>query len=268
MDVNNMLQELDKLFAENKISEVGPFLEKAWKQAAEAGDFGACITIVNEQIGFYRSTCEYDKSLAACGQAFELIEKMNLKGTIPYATTMLNVANAYRACGKCQEALTYFKEVEAVYEKQLGKKDFNIASLNNNIALLYQELGDYDAAVGCLKKALDVALSYGDAAASEIAVTYTNLGVSFSRLGKHKEAKEALHAALSYFGKINETGYHYSAALAGLGEVCFAEGEYDEAVGYYESAASELEKVFGKNQNYELMQKNIEMVKKACESKK
>lgn len=260
MDVNNMLAGLDRLFSENRISEVGTYLENAFAQAAAEQDISACLTILNEQIGFFRSTCEYDKSIDYSNQAVFLLDRIGMQGTIPYATTLLNVANAYRAAGRLDEALEYFKQVETIYDEKLQTDDFNIASYNNNVALLYQEMGDYNNAVLCLEKALQVALKYEDAA-SEVATTYTNLGASLLKLGRTEEAKEKLHAAINQYNKIGETGYHYSAALSAMGELCYTEADYENALKYYEDAANELESVFGRNDNYMLMQENIARVK-------
>jgi hypothetical protein len=46
-----------------------------------------------------------------------------------------------------------------------------------------------------------------------------------------------------------------------MGELCYTEADYENALKYYEDAAKELEAVFGRNDNYMLMQENIARVK-------
>ena len=64
-----------------------------------------------------------------------------------------NVANAYRAAGKLAESLEVYKEVFSIYNENIPSDDYRMASLNNNIALLYQEMNDFPMAVQHLKKA-------------------------------------------------------------------------------------------------------------------
>ena len=50
--VEEILLGLDKLFSEQKMAEVEPYLQEALQEAMNSGDFSAVITIVNELIGF------------------------------------------------------------------------------------------------------------------------------------------------------------------------------------------------------------------------
>ena len=72
------------------------------------------------------------------------MEMRGLKDSIHYATTCLNVANAYRAAGKLQESLMRYQAVFTIYEDKIDKNDMLYAGLYNNMSLLYQELGDSD----------------------------------------------------------------------------------------------------------------------------
>jgi len=66
--VDEILVGLDRLFEEQRMSEVEPYLQQALQEAMKVGDSSAVITIVNELIGFYRDTSQYDKSIYYCGQ--------------------------------------------------------------------------------------------------------------------------------------------------------------------------------------------------------
>ena len=68
-----------------------------------------------------------------------------------YASSLQNVSYAYRAAGKLAESLEVYKEVFSIYNENIPSDDYRMASLNNNIALLYQELNDYPLAVLHLK---------------------------------------------------------------------------------------------------------------------
>ena len=71
------------------------------------------------------------------------MENKGLKNTIHYATTCLNVANAYRAAGEWNTSLKYYEDVKAVYDRMLTPTDSLYASYYNNLSLLYQEMSVY-----------------------------------------------------------------------------------------------------------------------------
>ena len=149
--VDEILYGLDKLFEEQRMEDVEPYLQNALKEAMEEKEDSAVITIVNELIGFYRDMSMYEKSLYYCEQILPFMEMRGLKDSIHYATTSLNVANAYRAAGQWEVSLKYYYETKEVYDKILSPNDSLYASFYNNLSLLYQEMSDFNKAVECLK---------------------------------------------------------------------------------------------------------------------
>ena len=144
MDISQVLSKLDDLFLEQDLGKIEDFLQEQRKQAKEEQDFGALLILCNETIGFYRETGEYDKSVRMCHEAFALASSMKLEGSVAYATTLLNAANAHRAAGLLQESLDFYMQVFPVYEKHLAPDSMYYANLYNNISLLYQEMQEYD----------------------------------------------------------------------------------------------------------------------------
>ena len=94
-----------------------------------------------------------------------------------YATSLQNVANAYRAAGRKVESLGYYNIVFKIYKEQLDEDDYKFASLHNNIALLYQEMGNFLMATEHLKKALSIIEKVEDSDI-EVATTLSNLAAS------------------------------------------------------------------------------------------
>lgn len=263
--VEEILLGLDQLFGEQKMAEVEPYLQDALKEAMNEGDFSAVITIVNELIGFYRDISQYEKSIYYCEQILPFMEGHGLKGTIHYATTCLNVANAYRAAGQWQVSLQYYEEVKSIYDTMLSSTDSLYASYYNNLSLLYQEMGDFDKAAQCLKTALEIIETYGDVI--KVAITCSNLAASLLRIEEQKQAEYYLNRALQIFIEDGEQDFHYGAALSVMGELQFQKGKYEEAVKYYQKALDELEKHVGKTEYYYRTLDNLEQVKKIIERK-
>lgn len=260
MNINEVFSGLDKLFAENRISEVEKYLTRALSEAEYDNDKESMLAIENELIGFHRTTCEHDKALYFCRQALRLSKDMEIEDTVPYGTTLMNVANANRAAGNLLEALAYYKQVEEIYVNQLGPYDILLASYYNNLSLVYQELEAFDKAVDALEKALRI-IERHENAGTEIATTYANLGESLLRAGRLDEAKERLSEAIRRYQLMGERGYHYSAALAAVGEAWYRQSDYEQALRYYELAAEELYSVYGDNDTYKVILGNIETVK-------
>ena len=259
MNINDILQELDSLFAHKKIEEVEPFLLEKLQLAKESDDQNSVITIMNELIGFYRDTSQYEKSVSFCNQVIVLMKSRQLEGSIPYATTLLNVANAFRAAGLLLESRNHYQEVYELYKENLAENDFRFASLNNNLSLLYQEMNEYNESVLCLEKALKIVSKYPEAKI-ELATTHTNLAMSLLKLNRNIEAEKHLEAAFSIFEKQETKDFHYSAALSAMGEAKYKGGRLEEAAYYYEKALEEIEINVGRTKAYEITKDNLSKV--------
>lgn len=261
MDVEKILQQLDRLFAQHQIEAVEGFLLDAIGEAIRLEDTGAVITLLNELIGYYREQGETDKCLSYCEKLLQLVAQEGLAGTVPYATTLLNIANAYRAAGMLRESMMYYQQVREIYVRELDDTDFRYASLYNNMSLLFQEMGDFESACDCLERALSIAMKY-DGARIEVAVTYTNLAVSQLKLMRYEEAIENLRRAFAIFEQDEDRDYHYSGALSAMGEAQYLAGNMEESAYYYECALREIERTAGKNQAYEIVKQNLHVVQK------
>lgn len=259
MNIEHVLQQLDNLFAEHKIDKVEEFLMSKLDEAAQEGDKGAVITLMNEMIGHYREIGEFEKSVEYCSQVLSLMQKMGLEGSVSYATTLLNVANAYRAAGLLRESMAAYQVVVSIYEGNIAYNDFRYASLYNNMSLLFQEMGDYESACDCLERALGIATQYSNARI-ETAVTYTNLAVSQLKLNRYEEAIINLKRAFSIFEMDEEKDYHYSGALSAMGEAQYLAGNLEESARYYKMALIEIEKNVGKSKAYEITLQNLNAV--------
>lgn len=268
MDSKAFIEKLDSLFSNKHREKVEPFLLESLKQARAEGDDATELTILNEMIGFYRDAGLVEKDMHAVDDCKALLEKMELEGTIEYATSMQNIANAYRAAGKFDDALAAFDQVFEIYDEKLEPIDYNMASLHNNVALLYQEMDNFEKSVGHLKKALAI-IEQVDDAKYELATTYANLGTSLLRIGEAEEAEKALESALEIFEKDEVKNFHYSAALSALAAVKVNQEKYDEALPLYEEALKEIEINMGKESGaYKVTEENYKKIKEMVSGEK
>lgn len=257
LDIQKVIEGLDNLFAEKRIDKVEEYLSVNLEQALKEGDTGSAITIINELIGFYRDTSQYDKAETYCEKLLPFLERAGLKNTVHYGTSCLNIANVYRASGRLEDSLKHYQMVFEIYDMVLDKTDFRYASLYNNLSLLYQEMNAFDKACEMLKNALSIVMIYPEAVV-ETAVTYTNLAASYVKNGELDKAKEASKQGLYIFQNGLTNDYHYSAALAVAGDIRFEMKDYEKAAFYYKQAMVALSSHVGMTHAYFRIASNLE----------
>ena len=181
--MEEILQQIDRLLEENKGAQAQALMEEGLEQALMSGDRGSAVTLLNELIGFCRETGQAEKSYYYGEAVLNLLQEMGLSGTLPFATSVLNIASAYRAGGRLEDAMTCYRAVEQIYSQVLEPGDMLVASLYNNKALLYQEMGEFEAAGAYLERALEIALQHPERY-YEQASSYANLAATYLQLGR------------------------------------------------------------------------------------
>jgi len=262
--MQSLTERIDELFAQNRGKEAETLMEESLKEALEEGRVADAIPIINELIGYCRETSQKEKSYQYAELVLKLLNRMNLQGTIPYATTLLNIANAYRAGGRLEDSLNVYGQVGNIYEKNLPKDHMLFANLHNNISLLYQELGCFEQAKESLLKALAIVEKREDTV-FEVAVTYANLAATRLQLGQDNEARECFEKAIGLFEENGIQDTHYCAAVSSLATFYYKKGEYPKAEQYFLKAMEGIETHLGKNEYYYRMKENAMVCRKAYE---
>ena len=197
LDMDRILTQVDALYEQNRGEEAEQLMLQSAGEAASLGDEGARLQLLNELLGYYRETSQRERVYQTAAEAMEQAREMGLEGTVPYATTLLNIATAYRACGRLQESREYYAQVQEIYDSQLEPDSMLMAGLKNNIALLYQETGDFAAAKEKLLEAL--AIVSGRGVAYETAVTCANLASTCMQLEQKEEACDYARRSVEIF---------------------------------------------------------------------
>lgn len=252
MNIQKIIDNYDAMFGKHSIAEIENYLYQNLTEAKMTGEKEAQLTLLNEMIGFCRDTTQKDKALNYCNELKDLLLNLNLGGTVAYATSLLNIANAYRAFGMISESSKLHEQALEIYKKELPANDFRYASLYNNWSLVYQEAGEYSKACEMLQKALQV-LKYNSNTEIPQATTRVNIASAMIQTGTKEslaEAEEQLKAALDIFEKDGGRDFHYSAALVAMGDVCICKGNLSDAANYYAKGLEQIEKHTGRNANY------------------
>lgn len=260
-EIVQVLNRLDELFAESDTGKIQEFLEEKIACFTENGETDNLITILNEMIGFCRDMGQFKKGDIYCEKLFGLVNEVPYKGTISYATTLLNIANFKRAKKEYELSEKMYLQVLPIYDSVLEINDFRYASYYNNLSLLYQEMEQYKKAIKCLEKALKIAKTYANAKI-EVATTYTNMANCYLKLLDTGSAKECLQKAFDIFEQDEKKDYHYSGALASMAELCVLEKDYQKAASFYEKTLEHLARYTGKNTpQYQVVFANLNSVK-------
>jgi tetratricopeptide (TPR) repeat protein len=241
------------MFGNTSLAEIEAYLYENIQEAKRASEEAVLFTLLNEMIGFCRDTTQKEKALAYCDELLKLLKKMQLEGSVEYATALLNIANAYRAFALLQESSELFAKVEGIYKEHLPANDFGYANLYNNWALTYQESENYEEAIRVLKLALQIVDSYVDAVVPQ-ATTRTNLAATLIQMGSEECYAEAigyLQEALKIHEDLGRTDFHYGATLVALGDAYCFQKEFHKAAKAYAEGMKEIEKHTGRNENYE-----------------
>ncbi|MCM1193110.1 MAG: DUF4125 family protein [Butyrivibrio sp.] len=262
MNIQEIILQIDKLLEENKREEAEKLMQESIARAVAEQDDGSLLRLLNELLGFYRETGRHEEAYLIGDRAVAQAERMGLTGTVPYATTQLNVANAYRAGGRLKESLEKYLQVQEIYRQQLSPDDMLAAGFQNNFSLLYQELGEYGKARECLLKALQIVKEKGSS--YELGVTYANLAATCVQLEQMEEAGEYAAKSMEVFEKAGIMDSHYGAALSALGAWHFHRREYGEAGDAYRRAMELVERCNGRNHAYLRLKENAEECKRRC----
>ena len=252
MNLEKILAQYDAMFGTNSLEEIEDYLVNTITEAKEKSEYGIVITLLNEIIGFCRDTTQKEKALRYCEELQKILKLMKLEGRIDYATSLLNVANAYRAFGLFEESLRLYEIVEETYKQQIPPTDFMYASLYNNWSLLFQEMQDYESARDMLLKALEIADSYEEAVIPQ-ATTRANLAATLLQIGTDEAYEQAiryLKEALAVHEKDGGGDFHYGAVLVAMGDAYSFKKDYVNAAAYYEKGLAEIEKHVGRTDNY------------------
>ncbi len=258
MNMEEIFTEIDRLFSEGENAKAEEFILEKLSEAARMSDENAMVQLLNELIGHYRETGEFDKMKTFAQKLLDILDAGSLKGSMAHATSLLNVANAYRAAGMLRESNRLYQEVKSYYDANVAPDSMLYASLLNNMALLFQEMGDFESAADCLERALGISLAYPECRIEQ-ATTYANLATTLIKLDRFDEAKDHLEKSFKLFEQDEKPDYHYSAALSAMAEIMFTKKDYKASASYYERALNEIERCIGKGSRaYEITKQNLD----------
>lgn len=255
--ITEFMKKLDELYQKKQFSDIESYLNNGINEALGRHDEGTALILLNELMGYYRSVSRHADCAKAAEQALALIASMGLEGTVNHGTTLLNAATGLRAAGENEQAEKAYRQAQTILEAQLPAEDYRLASLYNNMSLLYASTSRLEQAAEYAQKAVSRIEQNPDARA-ELAISLSNLGGMYTRLGQSERAHRCLERAVRLFEQLpGGDDPHYPAALCALAELHFHQGEPEKAAELFRRALGLIERVYGRNDDWQTTRRNL-----------
>ena len=146
------------------------------------------------------------------------------------------------------KALEYLSKALTTRKGTVGETHPDVATLYNNIGLIYKKQGDYTKAMKCYTTAMDILENTVDSNHPEIATTYNNIGSIYSSQGDYTKAinyyTKAMDIRKSTLGEIHPD---LASSYNNIGSVYSKQGNYIKALEFYNKALSIRKLIWGEN---------------------
>ena len=144
------------------------------------------------------------------------------------------------------DSAAYYYNTYITTQTRIYGKHRDIALVYEKLSKVYVAKGDYQEAINCLEKAVEMENDLGGTNKYYLATYYTNLGVLYHRLQQYDKAipclEQALQLSIEIYGDVDED---VAWSYLNLANSQFFNGDLDQALPNYENALrifSELDK--------------------------
>lgn len=253
-------KQLDDLYNHHQYQEAYQWMQENIKTAILDNNIYKILWLYNELIGFLRVHSKFEEANEIVNKALELL-KNNKISQLSQATTLLNIATLYNEENKFFEAKDFYFQVYNIYVKQISSDDERWYSLLNNLSTLFFKMGDIKQAIDYEYQVLAI-LTIQDDNSLETAITCTNLAQYHYHLKQYQESYQCLLKALNIFESKYPEDQHYFAALSFYAQWCYHNHQLFKAKDIYLKVLDGIEQLFGKNQDYQIVYENYQMLEK------
>lgn len=179
-------------------------------------DRKAVFLSVNGQLQLYLS--RYDSAMISFDQALGVYTQIGDIGS--QAVTLSQIADILSIQGKQREAIGYYRR--ALERLEDFPKVSSLASLSNNLGLIYIRLGEVDSAKYCFQQALDIATEIGLPRLK--ANSHGNLTNVYLQTGPVDSVYRHAKASFTEFSNLGDN-YGICLSMMILGEIDLDQGE-------------------------------------------
>ena len=163
-----------------------------------------------------------------------------------WADFNLKLADVYQSNGEYDRAIELYRQVLAIYRKQLGADHPDVAVALNNIGRACGRKGQYDKAIMYYEQSLAIYRKKLGNNHPNVATVLNNIGTAYQNKGFHDKAIKYYEQALAILRKkLGEDHPDTAMTLNNIGAVYARKGSYDKAIEYCEQALAIRRKKLG-----------------------
>ncbi|MDK6234332.1 tetratricopeptide repeat protein [Aerococcus sanguinicola] len=261
--IQSKLHEAHSLWREGKEEAMLSPLEEALQLARQVGNTSKTIEILSEYGGALRVTGNLQEAEKALTEVVKLLEQIHAEKHPPYGTALVNLANLYRVQKRHKLALYIFKRAKYVFE-DIHCFDYNYTSLCNNLALLYQSLGEDTEAIQLLKETITY-LQADEKYLLPLVTSYNNLTSLYLNQGDLSLAQSYLDQAKDLArDKLKHNAPIQAAILNNQGLIHQKNKNYEASKTSFQTSLKFLAQSYGENSpDYQSVKSNLEIVRGA-----
>lgn len=274
MDISKVLMEYDNLYGTASMDVIEDFLVRYIEDAYHERDYYSELALVCEMLNMLRDTMQEAKADEYILRAYDIIDRLDIEGSLDYATTLINIANVHRAFGRYELSIELFGNAEEIYIRQLEPYSYEFVSLYTNWSNAYKELENYAKASEILTKNLEIVDQYPKSH-MEQATIRTNIASMLIKICQNEndrtsadkaysKALKYLEQAITIFEREGGKDPNYSSALAVMGDALYLKRKYEEASTYYSRAMIEIEKKTGMEDAYKALKNSFMKARRMC----
>lgn len=258
--LNELLKKRDEYRKSNNVIEEIKILEEIVKESINENE-DEYILALNEYAGTIKYVGEYEKGLDAIEKALSLIQNKYGIDSVMYATTLLNKTEILRFANKLDDLEKNYLKVLEIYKNHKMQENYEYAGLCNNLALYYQNIGNYQKAYEYYNISLNILKTMSNHKV-EYATTLSNIVEPLKNLGNKEKAHENLLEALKiYDEKLGILSTSYAGALNNL--AIFYLEDNEKAIKIFKKCLNILKKTVGINSlSYKNVLDNINLLEK------
>ena len=156
INVGRFVAKLDEFLNKKDMAGAERCLNFWADEAMATGDKLGLLSVVNEQIGFYRRVGNKDKATQACKTALQLLSEAELDKTVSGEVVAVNVATTLGAYGFVDEAMAIYAQAEKVFADNNATNTYEYAAFVNNKASTQYVCGMFDQAEANYLRAIDL----------------------------------------------------------------------------------------------------------------
>ena len=214
INVARFISRLDECFKTNDLEKAGNVIEFWENEATTQNDKRGLLSVINEELGFYRRTNDKEKGLRAVKIALDILSSEENMPGISCATIYINLATTLKSFGQAENGIPYYDKAEEVYIKYGKQNTFEYATLLNNKGSALADLSRYSEAEESFNKAMAILDKEGNHD-GEIAVSLINLAhLIYDRDGTDgiEKVEQTLDKAWEYINskrQVHDSNYAY-----------------------------------------------------------